>query len=155
MFTVSADPIVAFVDAFKAPIATDPTLLAGGSGWRALTGIYGHLSEASRVDEPYLVLGRRSATGDAGAMQIAGSMVSLQLDGWSDNKGPYEIEMIGSRVFALMERRAGFSVPGFEYVRGSLHREFVEIFDEPDADKPGATLYHLVQRWTAEIHEAQ
>lgn len=153
MFTVSADPTVAFVDAFKAPIAADAVLLAGATNVRALVGVYGHLSEAARVSYPYLVLGQRTVSGDAGTMQRAGHFVTLQLDGWSDAKGPFEIQSIGSRVFALMERRQGFSVPGFDVVAGSLHRELAEIYDEPDEDKPGSSLYRMVQRWTVELHE--
>lgn len=153
-FLVTAEPIIAFVDAFKAPIAADANLLAGSTNVRAIAGIFGHISEAARVAYPYLVMGRRSADGDAGAMQTAGHLVTLQLDGWSDAKGPFEIEAIGSRVYALMERRAGFMVPGFAVIAGSLHREFVEYYDEPDEDKPGSLLYRMVQRWTVEIHEA-
>jgi hypothetical protein len=145
---VSADPTVAFVDAFKAPLAAD-TVLSG-----ALTGIFGHLSEAARTNYPYLVLGRRSNDGDAGAMGKAGHRIALQVDGWSDGKGPFEIEQIGSRVFALMERRTGFTVPGFTVIEQSLHREFAEIFDEPDEDSPDKKLYRTVQRWVCEIHES-
>ena len=43
---------------------------------------------------------------------------------------------------------------GNPVVEGSLMREMQEVFDEPDEDKPNARLYRLVQRWTAEIHEA-
>lgn len=154
MFTVTAEPTVAFVDAFKAVLAADATLLAGATNVRALVGVYGHVSEAARVTYPYLVLGRRTLDGNDGAMQRSGGLVSLQLDGWSDAKGPYEVQAIGSRVLALMERRSGFQVPGFEVVAGSLHREFSEYFDEPDEDKPGARLYRMVQRWSIRLHEA-
>ncbi len=148
MFAVSAEPIVAFVDAFKGVLSADATLSA------LVTGVYGHLSEAARVSYPYLVLGHRSADGNAGAMGIAGDVVTLQLDGWSDAKGPYQMEAIGSRVYVLMERRRGFRVPGFVPLDGSLHREMGEYFDEPDDSKPGSKLYRMVQRWTVEIHEA-
>src|SRR4051812_10974107 len=104
MFSVSAEPVVAFVDAFRAPIAADAQLLAGAVNARPLVGIYGHVSEAARVNYPYLVLGQRTVDGNAGAMQRAGQIITLQLDGWSNAKGPFEIQAIGSRVFALMER---------------------------------------------------
>lgn len=154
MFSATAEPIVAVVDAVRAILAADPVLLAGATNVRALTGVYGHLSEAQRTAYPYLVLGRRTADGNEGAMQRAGAQVTLQLDGWSDAKGPYELQVIGSRVFQVLERRAGFTVPGFELLSGSLHREFSEYFDEPDEDKPGARLYHMVQRWSVVVHEA-
>lgn len=154
MFTATAEPVVGVVDAVRAVLVADPVLLAGATNVRALVGVYGHLSEAARVAYPYLVLGRRTADGNEGAMQRSGSQVTLQIDGWSDAKGPYEIERIGSRVFALLDRRQGFSVPGFEVLDGSLHREFSEYFDEPDEDKPGARLYRMVQRWTVIVHEA-
>lgn len=154
MFSVSAEPVIAFVDAFKAPIAADAQLLAGATNVRPLVGVYGHVSEAARVGYPYVVLGQRTVDGNAGAMQRAGAIVTLQLDGWSDAKGPFEIQAIGSRIVALMERRAGFTVPGFDVIAGSLHREFGDYSDEPDDDKPGSKLYHMVQRWTVELHEA-
>jgi hypothetical protein len=153
-FTVSQEPVVAFVDAFKAPIASDAVLLAGATNVRPLVGVYGHVSEAARVTYPYVVLGQRTVNGDAGAMQRAGALITLQLDGWSDAKGPFEIQAIGSRIYALMERRAMFRVPGFEVIDGSLHREFAEYYDEPDDDKPGSKLCRMVQRWAVEIHES-
>lgn len=154
MFSVSAEPVIAFVDAFKAPLAADALLLAGATNVRPLVGVYGHVSEAARVSYPYVVLGQRTLDGNAGAMQRAGNIVTLQLDGWSDAKGPFEIQAIGSRIFAVMERRCGFSVPGFDVIDGSLHREFGDYYDEPDDDKPGSKLYRMVQRWTVELHEA-
>lgn len=148
MFTVTADPTTAFADAFKAVLVADAALLL------LVTGVFGHVSEAARVAYPYLVLGRSAVDGNAGAMQLPGHLVSLQLDGWSDAGGPYAIEQIGSRVFGLMERRPGFVVPGFAILEGSLHREFAEVFDEPDEDKPDGRLYRTTQRWTVEIHGA-
>lgn len=148
MFSVTADPTVAFVDAVRARLVNDATLMA------LVTGVFGHLTEATRVAYPYLVLGRRTS-GDivgGGAMGIPGSTVSLQIDGWSDAKGPYAIEVIASRVYALLERQTP-AIAGFVWVEHSLMREMQEIFDEPDEDKPGARLYRMVQRWTAEIHD--
>jgi len=145
MFAVATDPLIGFVDAVRAALTADTTLSA------LVTGVYGHVSEAARVAYPYLVLGRRSDAGDAGAMGVSGHRVTLQIDGWSDAKGPYAIEAIGARVFAVLERRP-IQVGGFEVVSGSLHREMSEVFDEPDEDKPGARLYRLVQMWSCEIH---
>jgi hypothetical protein len=151
VFTVTADPTVAFADAIYAALTAD----TGTSGLMTLvTGVYGHLSEAARTAYPYVVLGRTTRTGDAGAMQIAGSRVTLQIDTWSDAKGPYDASRIVSRVYALLERRR-LAVQGFTAVDGSLTCEYTEIFDEPDEDKPGSRLYHGVQRWVAEIHESQ
>lgn len=151
MFTVTADPTIAFADAIHAVLTAD----TGTGGLTTLvTGIYGHLSEAARTAYPYVVLGRTTRTGDTGAMQIAGSRVSLQIDTWSDAKGPYAASQIVSRIYALLERRR-LVVPGFSCVEGSLTCEYTEIFDEPDEDKPGSRLYHGVQRWVAEIHESQ
>jgi hypothetical protein len=153
VFTVTGEPQIAFVDAFKTRLAIDSELLAGGTSWRSITGVFGHLSEAARTAYPYVVLGRRSRQNNSGAMQIAGGKVTLQLDVWSDAKGPFEVSRLLSRIFALFERQP-LRVSGYELVRGSVTCEFTEIFDEPDEDKPGAKLYHGVQRWTAEIHEA-
>lgn len=148
MFTSTGSPVIAFVDAFRNALIADSTLMA------MVTGVFGHLSEAARTNYPYLVIGRRTRDNSSGAMQIAGGMVSIQLDGWSDNKGALEMQQIQSRVAALMERRPLF-VNGYAMVYGSLTCEYEEVFDEPDEDKPDARLYHGVQRWSAEIHEAQ
>lgn len=148
MFSVSAEPVTAFVDAFTAALVTDAAYAA------LVTGTYGHVTEAAAATFPYVVIGTRSVNGDAGAMQVAGSRVSLQLDGWSDTKGPYTVQLIGSRIAAVMERRRGFSVPGFAVVDGSLHREMSEYLSEFDAERPQHSLYRLVQRWTVEIHES-
>lgn len=147
MLTVTADPTVAFVDAVKARLDADTALAA------LVTGIYGHVSEAARVAYPYLVLGRRTSDSSSGAMGIAGGRVTLQIDGWSNAKGPYQISNIASRVYAVLYRRS-LAVPWFVLVEGSLERDMQEVFAEPDEDKPQDLLYRLVQRWTAEIHEA-
>ena len=147
MFTVSAEPAQAFVDAVSARLSADGTLLA------LVTGIVAHLSEAARVAYPYVVLGRRGIDRNAGAMGCAGANVSLQLDVWSDAKGPYQAGRILSRVSVLLERYP-LVVAGFAPVQGSLTCDMSEVFDEPDADKPMALLYHGVQRWGMELHEA-
>lgn len=155
MFTVTAEPTQAFVDAISTRLRADtdtgnPESLVSLMG----TGkVFGHLSEAARTAYPYLVLGRTSLDRNAGAMQIAGANVTLQIDVWSAYKGAYQARRILSRVSALLERYR-LIVTNFAMVDGSLTCELSEVFDEPDEDKPGERLYHGVQRWTAEIHEA-
>lgn len=146
MFTVTAEPTQAFADAVAARFDADATLLA------LVTGVFGKLSEAARVPYPYVVLGRRNMNRDAGAMGLAGANVTLQIDVWSDYDGPYETQRILSRLSQLLERQM-LAVAGFSMVGGSLTCELSEVDDEPDEDKPGARLYHGIQRWTAEIHE--
>lgn len=145
--TVTGDPQQAFVDAVGAVLKADAALQG------LVQGVFGHLSEAKRTAYPYLVLGRRHHTGDAGAMQKEGGHVSLQLDGWSDHKGPSEMHAIHSRVYVLLERQA-LAIAGFTLITGSVHREFAEVFDEPDVNNPTDRLYHGVQLWTCEIHES-
>jgi len=147
MFAVTGSPTQAFIDALRAVLVADAALTA------LVAGVFGHLSEAARTAYPYLVLGRRSRQNDGGAMQVAGGKVSVQLDVWSDHKGASEAHAILSRVYAVLERRA-LSVSGYVVIAGSLTCEMEEVFDEPDADKPEARLYHGVQRWTADIEEA-
>ena len=147
MFTTVGSPIEAFVDGVRAILVADATLTA------LVTGVYGHLSEAARVAYPYVVLGRRTRQNDAGTMQIGGGHVTLQVDIWSAKKGSHEAEVIGSRIVQVLER-APVRASGYTVVAGSLSCELDEVFDEPDEDKPGARLYHGVQRWTAEIHES-
>lgn len=145
MFTVSADPTVAFVDAVKTKLSADSVLVA------MVTGIYGHLSEAARTNYPYIVLARRESA-PAGAMQLAGSEVTLFVDVWSDAKGPFTVTSICSRVYAVLERQP-LSVGGFVITVGSMTRVAQTIFDEPDADDPNQLLYHGVQQWTAIVEE--
>lgn len=146
-YPVTGSPVETFVDAVRIILQADVTLTG------LVTGVFGHLSEAARTAYPYLVLGRQGRTNEAGAMQVAGSMVTLQIDAWSDAKGPHATRVILSRVAQLLER-VSLTVAPFTYVEGSLTCEFEEVFDEPDADKPESLLYHGVQRWTAEIHES-
>ena len=143
-FLVTGSPSQPFVDAIKAALEADTTLMA------AIVGVFGHLRDAPRTTYPYLVLGRRGRT-DAGAMQLAGNGVSLQLDGFSDHQGASEMHAMLGHVSRVLERRT-LAVSGFDMVRGSLTCEFEDVFDEPDSDTPTKRLYHGVQRWTAEIH---
>jgi hypothetical protein len=84
MFLVTADPTTAFADAIKTILSADAALSA------LVEGVFGHVSETAAQDYPYVVLSRTSADGNAGAMGIAGHLVSLQVDAWSNAKGPYE-----------------------------------------------------------------
>lgn len=147
MFVVTGSPVQPFVDAFKAALEADTALMA------AIEGVYGHLRETQRTAYPYLVLGRRNRT-DAGAMQLAGSRVSMQLDGWSDHQGASEMHAILGHVSRVMERRT-LRLSGFEMVQGSLTCEYEDVFDEPDNDTPTKTLYHGLQRWTCELNESR
>lgn len=147
--SVTGDPIQGVVDAVRTALLADATLTAIVGA----AGVYGHLPQASRTDPPYLVIGRRHHSGDAGAMQKEGGHVSLQIDGWSAHKGPAEMHTIVSRCYVLLER-TNLTADGFTLVEGSLHREFADVFDEPDEDSPDRVLYHGVQLWTCEIHES-
>jgi hypothetical protein len=147
VFVATGTPTQAFVDAFKAALEADPPLMA------LIAGVFGHLSEATRTAYPYLVLGQRTRRNDGGAMQIAGGRLELQLDGWSDHKGPSEITAIGAAVVRVLERRP-LRIAGYELLQGSLTCELDDVVDEPDPDKPKSRLYHGVQLWTAEIHQA-
>lgn len=144
-FAVSGSMLLPFVDAFQARLRADTPLMA------VITGVYGHLKESERTAYPYLVMGRRGKN-DAGAMTLAGGIVSLQLDGWSNHQGASEMLVILGHVSRVMERQS-FAVSGFDMVRGSLTCEFEDVFDEPDPDTPTRALYHGVQRWVCEIHE--
>lgn len=142
---VTGDPTLALVDALRTALTGDATLMA------LVTAVVGKLSEASRTVVPYLVLGRRHHSGDSGAMQKEGGHVSVDIDGWAST--PAAMHAIHSRVYVLLER-TNLTVTGFTLVQGSMHREFAEVFDEPDADAPDRRLYHGVQQWIAEIHES-
>lgn len=148
MFVVTGSPTQAFVDALRAALTSDVTLMA------LITGVYGHVSEADRTAYPYLVLGDRHLDeGQARSMAMSGGRTSVQLDGWSAHKGGSEMHAILSRARIVLERRT-LTVLGFSMMAGSLTCEFEDILDEPDADNPKKTLYHGIQQWVAEIDEA-
>lgn len=151
MFLVTGSPVKPFVDAVLARLTADAELEALLGGPDKITG---HISHDERLAEPYVVLGRRGRFGDAGAMQLPGDMVSLQIDVFSAHKGPSEAAVIQSRIAVLLERET-LRVRGFEMVKGSMTVELEEIFDETDEDLPDSgQIYHGVQRIVAEIHQA-
>jgi len=157
MLTVTGSPVIAVVDALRVILRADtdtghPESLATLLGSAAR--VYDHVPGAARLAYPYLVLGRRSRTNEAGALQAVGSVVSVQVDGWSDAKGPYQMQRIVSRVAALLERRPTLSLGPYVYLERSLTCEHEEVFDEADLDAPEQRLYHGVQRWALECHEA-
>lgn len=147
MFTATGSPTQAVIDAMKDALDADAPLDA------LITGVYGHLSEVARTSYPYVVLGRRHRRNDGGAMQVAGGQVTVDLDIWSDHKGPSKAHAICSRIVEILERR-DLALEGFTLIKGSLTCEFEDVFDEPDEDKPGSRLYHGVQRWICETHES-
>lgn len=146
-YPVVGSPTEAFTDGVRTVLKADTTLLG------LVSGVFDQLPETERTTYPYVVLGRRSRTGDTGAMGVAGSRVALQVDVWSDAKGPHQTHTILSRIARLLERQA-VTVTSYTLIQGSVTCEFEDVFDEPDEDKPGSTLYHGVQRWAAEIHES-
>lgn len=143
---VTGSPVQAVVDGVKAALTADTTLMA------RVTGVYGHLP-SGRTAYPYVVLGRRSRQNDSGAMQTVGGHVSVQIDVWSAHLGASETHSILSDIARVLERRA-IAVSGYSLVGGSLTCELEDVFDEPDEDSPERRLYHGVQRWTCEVHEA-
>ena len=148
MYVVTGSPTQAFVDAVMNRLENDSTLDA------LVTGVFGHLPESTRTAYPYVVIGQRHLDeGQARSMGLAGGRVDLQLDSWSALKGASQTHAILSRVRVLLERY-DLPVAGFQLMRGSLTCEFEDVFPEADEDKPGSTLYHGMQRWTAEIDEA-
>jgi hypothetical protein len=146
MFTVTGSPVQAFVDALKAALEADTAFMA------VVTRVTGHVSETTGLTLPYVVIGRRSRS-DAGAMQLGGNRLTVQLDWWSGHKGPSVAQSIGGHVSRILERRT-LRLSGFSMVVGSLTCEFEEVFDEPDEDMPGEKLYHGTQRWACEVHES-
>ena len=148
MFAILGSPVQTFIDAVKAALEADAELMA------LIEGVFGHVSEAARVDYPYLVLGHRHLDdGRARSMGVDGGQVSLMLDGWSDHKGASQMQAICSRVRQVLERTP-LRVAPFTLMAGSLHCEFEDVFDEPDEDAPTKKLYHGVQRWVAELDGA-
>jgi hypothetical protein len=153
-YPATGSPTQAVATAIRGTLTGDATLVA------LVAGVYGHLP-AGRVDYPFIVVGRRSATDEAGAMQVAGSMVSVQIDVFhgknatatTNTLGPGPVHEILSRIYVLLQRR-DVTVTGFALIGGSMTRELEDVFDEPDDDAPEQRIYHGVQRWLCEVHEA-
>jgi hypothetical protein len=148
MPAATGSPVQAVVDAIRTILVGDATLMA------LVTGVYGHLSEAARVAYPYVVLGRRTRDDEGGAFGAAGGAVVLQIDVWSDGKGPSQTHSILSQIAALLQYRLSLVITPWTYVDASLTCELEEVFDEPDDDSPGRRLYHGLQRWACEVHAA-
>ncbi len=154
-YPATGSPVQAFVDGLRTLLTGDATLMA------LITGVHGHVPEGSRQDYPFVVLGRRSATGDIGAMQVAGNRIAIQVDVFHGRNpdaatnviGPGPVHAILSRISVLLERQA-VTVTGYTLIVGSVTREFEEVFDEPDEDAPEQRVYHGVARWAAEVHES-
>ena len=136
------------MDAINTRLEAYATLVALVTG-----GIHGQLPQASRTTPPYLVYGRTHVDRNVGGFG-AGARVTFELDGWSSDKGPYQMERILSRVSALLERFGDLAVSGFDYVRGSLTCETSSVEWEPDLDKPESGFWRGSQRWQAELHES-
>lgn len=148
MYVVTGSPTQAFVDALKARLEADTTLMA------LITGVFGHLPEDVRTPYPYLVIGYRHLDeGQARSMALPGGQAQLQLDGWSDHQGGSQMHAILARVRVVLDRQT-LRLDGFTMMAGSLHCAFEDVFDEQDEDSPEKKLYHGVQRWAAEIDEA-
>lgn len=144
---VTGTPTQAYVDALKAALAADATLMS------LVTGIYGHLPDAARTAYPYQALGQRNRQSDVGVMGMLCSLVTVEVNVWSAHRGASEVQAILARNVIVLERKT-LRVSGFTMVEGSLTCEFEDVFDEPDEDQPSRRLYRGIQRWRAEIHES-
>lgn len=153
-YPTTGSPTQAVAAAIRSTLTGDATLMA------LVTGVFGHLSETERSAYPFVVVGRRSATDDAGAMQVAGSMVTVQVDVFHGNNptatsntlGPATVHQVLSRIYVLLQRR-DVTVSGFDLLVGSMTREYEDVADEPDEDAPDQRIYHGIQRWTCEVHD--
>lgn len=144
---VTGSPVQAVVDAMKARLESDSTLVALCTG-----GIYGALPRAARTTCPYVSIGRTSLDDNAFAMQREGGQVNVQIDGWSATNGPLQMRTILGRIRSLLQR-APLRASGYAVISGSVTCELEEVFDEDDPDMPERKLYHGVQRWTADVEE--
>ena len=147
-FLATGTAIEAFVDALIAYLRADATLVA------LVTGIYGHVPEAARTAFPYVRLSSPSFDQqDFGGMGVGGGRLTLEVDAWSNAKGPHAIRVIMARIKVLL-MRADLVVVGHHMAGGSLVTTDDRDFDEPDPDMPEQRLYRGHQTWEALIEEA-
>lgn len=147
-YSVTGSPIEAFADAVLTALNDDSTYKDLSSG-----GVYASLPRATRTAVPYTVLGRRQLLGGGGAMQVDGGTVAAWLDVWSEQNSPHEVQTILSRARAVLQR-APLRVAGYTLIAGSLTCEEELVIPDFDPDAPERSLYHGIQKWTADVEEA-
>lgn len=131
--------------------AVIPVLRADASVSSLVTGVFPKLSQTQRTAHPYIRVSDPVMDDDFGGMGIGGGRVQFALDVW--HRTPHNVYQVLAAAAKALER-TDLTVVGHKVAGGSLHCTETRVFDEPDPDKPEATLYHGHQAWEALVEEA-
>lgn len=146
-YTVTGSPLGPFADAVLTALLDDGNL----------TDIVGPRIVAStkrgeRTAFPYIVGGRHDLMPGAVPMQTEGGEASIWLDFWSELNSPDEVRRMMGRARAALSRRT-LPVVGFTMRAGSLACAEELVIPDFDPDMPQKSLYHGVQKWSADLDE--
>ena len=146
--TATGSPLGPFGDAVLDAVAADDAIVAFvGDRVRA------SVKDQAKSALPFIVGARRDLLPGAVAMQREGGRAAIWVDVWSDKNGPNEVQQILSRIRAVLQRRA-LTVSGYTVLGGSLVCDEEHVFPDFDPDMPQRTLYHGVQKWSADLEES-
>lgn len=152
---VLGSPVGVFADAVIAVLQADATLVALMGGTAAVASkIVASLPTYSRTACPYIVVGQRGLLPGAVAMQQDGGEGWAVIDVWSAQNGPNEVQQIQSRIRAVLSRSTLLTMVGYVMYSGSLAFQEELVLPEDDPDMPERSLYHGVQRVTADLELA-
>lgn len=145
-------PFLATGNAMEALIDAVIPALRGDAQLSALVaGVYTKVPQSQRTSHPYIRLSDPALHDDFGGMGTGGGRVLFALDVWG--RTPHTVHEVLARAAVVLERR-DLVLVGHNLAGGSLHCTEARVFDEPDPDKPEATLYHGHQAWEALVDEA-
>ena len=145
-YAVTGSPAEPFADAFL-------DRLLATSAVTALVGtrISAALKAGVKTALPYVLGGRRDVLPGSVAMQKEGGEVAIWIDVWSEANGPHEAHQILSAIRAAMGRDVVLTIDGFTMYAGSLACDEERVFQDDDTDMPQKSVWHGVQRWTADL----
>jgi hypothetical protein len=147
-YAVSGSPLGPFADAVLTALTEDSALTA-------IVGdrIVATLKTGTTTPLPYIVGGRRDLMPGAVAMQLEGGRCSVWLDFWSEQNDPGEVQQMMARARVVLSRDRTLAVQGFTMFGGSLECEEDLVIPDFDPDMPQKSLYHGVQKWSADVEE--
>lgn len=156
-------PLIAFADAIYQVLAADAVLQTLARTYDAATNtlpvlVATALPRDARTPKPYVVVGsRRELLGTGFAMGIEGGEAGVVVDIWSDFNGPEEVQDLQGRIRALILRDPNETVTrlclaaAVDVWGNSLACADEQVMPEYDTDMPARSLFHGVQRFTADL----
>lgn len=147
-YTVTGSPLGPFGDAVLTALFDDSNLTD-----IVATRIFASPPQGIATPYPYIVGGRRNLMPGSVAMQKEGGQGVIWLDYWSELNGPDEVQRMMARGRAALSRDRVLTIAGFQMYAGSLVVSDDLVIPDFDPDMPQKTLYHGVQKVTADLEE--